>query len=579
MSVTLWERAKSRDAVIDLRAGQTVFEYVALCYPPFAVSDNVDLLAAVNAQVPGGYGFQQKRTVDAKHQGGPLWHVTVTYGFDEGESLSPGAGNFLPYEFSFDTTGGTQHITQSLKTVTAVAYGVQGNGIRTFSDGFVTDGSNQLTSLAGADFTSADVGRTVVGLGIPAGTTITAFTSSTDVTMSADATASTGMQVIITYPSRHCNDAITTAGSNILTSATSFFTLGDVGRTISGFGIPDGTKFTGFLSSQQMVMSVAATASTANLFAYVTATRTVTDAQVTNGFPTLASASAGFTSEDVASELSGPGIPAGALIMSVINATSVVMDSSATASTNGETVEILYQRGVADTVTTAGSKTVTSATAHFTNADVGATVFAMGFVAGRIVTVNGPNSVTLDTAATATGAGLAMTISVADANPPNYNQTIGVSVNGVAGTDIVAPKTELQITRDFTGVTANYISAIASLTGTVNNAPFFGFASGVVLFLGAVGAPSQNNQAAAAPLVRITFRFALAFNQTNIDIVPLDANGNPLLRVPTLNGWDYLWCAYGNQVVNNTNISRPTAAYVEQVYRYTDFSQLLIGVG
>lgn len=72
-----------------------------------------------------------------------------------------------------------------------------GTDARVFTDGATTNVSATLTSAAGAVFTPSDVGRTVSGAGIPAGTTILSWTSATSVTMSANATA-TASSVSIT---------------------------------------------------------------------------------------------------------------------------------------------------------------------------------------------------------------------------------------------------------------------------------------------------------------------------------------------------------------------------------------------
>jgi prepilin-type N-terminal cleavage/methylation domain-containing protein len=60
---------------------------------------------------------------------------------------------------------------------------------RAVSDGVLASGSSIFTS-ATAGFTSADVGKALIATGIPAGTTIQSYTSSTTVVMSANATAS-----------------------------------------------------------------------------------------------------------------------------------------------------------------------------------------------------------------------------------------------------------------------------------------------------------------------------------------------------------------------------------------------------
>lgn len=67
-----------------------------------------------------------------------------------------------------------------------------------FSDGVTTSGSPTLTSASHGGFTSALVGKSISGAGIPNGTTISAVGSATSLTMSANATATaTGVRVTI----------------------------------------------------------------------------------------------------------------------------------------------------------------------------------------------------------------------------------------------------------------------------------------------------------------------------------------------------------------------------------------------
>jgi hypothetical protein len=71
---------------------------------------------------------------------------------------------------------------------------------QTFTDGVTTNASPTVTS-ATATFTSADIGRTITGTGIPGGTTIIAVGSGVSITMSANATATaTGVTIVIGRP-------------------------------------------------------------------------------------------------------------------------------------------------------------------------------------------------------------------------------------------------------------------------------------------------------------------------------------------------------------------------------------------
>lgn len=84
-------------------------------------------------------------------------------------------------------------ITQGVGVVTTA----QDAGGATVADGATTSGSATVTSATAA-FTAADVGRTISGAGIPAGSTITAVGSGTSITISQLATATaTGVTLTI----------------------------------------------------------------------------------------------------------------------------------------------------------------------------------------------------------------------------------------------------------------------------------------------------------------------------------------------------------------------------------------------
>lgn len=85
--------------------------------------------------------------------------------------------------------GGDPYAKRRDPTVTMNANGVTVD-YRGVSDGVIVSGSSTLIS-ATAGFTSADVGKTLIGAGIPSGTTIQSCTSATIVVMSANASATT----------------------------------------------------------------------------------------------------------------------------------------------------------------------------------------------------------------------------------------------------------------------------------------------------------------------------------------------------------------------------------------------------
>lgn len=86
---------------------------------------------------------------------------------------------------------GTAIYTVPASTTARITHGTicnQSGTNRTVIDAVTTNGSTTVTS-ATANFTSADIGKTVSAAGIPTGATITAVGSATSISISATATA------------------------------------------------------------------------------------------------------------------------------------------------------------------------------------------------------------------------------------------------------------------------------------------------------------------------------------------------------------------------------------------------------
>jgi hypothetical protein len=151
---------------------------------------------------------------------------------------------------------------------------------------------------------------------------------------------------------------------------------------------------------------------------------------------------------------------------------------------------------------------------------------------------------------------------------PDFRGAIGVTADHVEGVDITVPVYHFSETHYFddSAVTPAYKAALFSLTGSVNNAGFKGFASGEVLFLGASG--SKRGQ---EPW-EIGFKFAASPNASGLVVGDITGIAK--------NGWEYLWVRYSDQedTVAKVLVKRPVAAYVEQVYPYGNFAGLGIGV-
>jgi len=154
---------------------------------------------------------------------------------------------------------------------------------------------------------------------------------------------------------------------------------------------------------------------------------------------------------------------------------------------------------------------------------------------------------------------------VASGTAPDFKGAIGVSKDAVEGVDIIAPVFSFQKTRTFPAyyVTNAYVKLLSDATGTINSAAFLGFAAQEVLFVGAEGRQKSPDQ----PWV-ITYHFKAGPNLTGITVGTISSIAKK--------AWQYLWVLY--QDVEDTSAKyltkRPIAAYVEDVYRQTNFSTL-----
>jgi len=140
---------------------------------------------------------------------------------------------------------------------------------------------------------------------------------------------------------------------------------------------------------------------------------------------------------------------------------------------------------------------------------------------------------------------------------------IGVSSSGgtitVEGIDITVPVYSWSETHKRKNAQLNQ-AAIYSLTGKVNSDGFKGFAPGEVLFLGASGQRTGDNE------WELTYKFAASPNKTGIVIGPIQGIDKK--------GWEYLWVRFEDDAVNNGLTKTPVCAYVEVVYDTAAFSAL-----
>lgn len=147
---------------------------------------------------------------------------------------------------------------------------------------------------------------------------------------------------------------------------------------------------------------------------------------------------------------------------------------------------------------------------------------------------------------------------------PNFKQAIGVTKDGVEGTDVVVPSLKWSRTVGRAGVDLPYLRTITNLVGKTNDAEFYGFPAGTTLYLGASGNFAQGEG------WTITHQFASGENKGSIDV-----GGD--ITVASKKAWEYLWVAYDKEVVDDKVAPQPYAAYVERVYDEGNFVLLEIG--
>ncbi len=103
------EKFESREATVGIESPSVDLQFMVL-----GTEDDVEVKALVEATVPAFYAGLVFQSYHIAHQGGGVWEASARYG--KKEPKEPGESSF-----SFDTGGGTQHITQSLQTVNSYA--------------------------------------------------------------------------------------------------------------------------------------------------------------------------------------------------------------------------------------------------------------------------------------------------------------------------------------------------------------------------------------------------------------------------------------------------------------------------
>lgn len=316
--------------------------------------------------------------------------------------------------FTNDGTSGTI-FEDSLKVL------IQGLRSRTVYD-VVTNSTTTITSET-ANFSAQDVGKSVHGSGLGSGLNfIASVTNATTAVLATAATSSLNpVPNVVIAPNRTKigTDLVKTSGSRVVNAATGNFQQSDVGKWITGTGIPAFTYVQRVVSSTQLILNANATASSTDAYSigdqYIYANRIyeadpdilivgqfhqaptvdLADVVTTNGQATISAPAGTFRKQHVSRGITGTGIPGLAKILSVQSDTNATISANATAS--GTIVATLIGRVPSDEdalraeckavargfisddgTSVDGSSDYTSATANFVAEDIGKRVRGYG---------------------------------------------------------------------------------------------------------------------------------------------------------------------------------------------------------
>lgn len=109
MSIIVDELLDSRGASLSVEASSDSRE---LKFVAMGSEDDIAIQAKVLAYSPLMYAGLFRQSMDLEHVGYKLWNATVKYGPRKPRETGPESGSF-----SFDISAGTQHVTQSRRTV------------------------------------------------------------------------------------------------------------------------------------------------------------------------------------------------------------------------------------------------------------------------------------------------------------------------------------------------------------------------------------------------------------------------------------------------------------------------------
>jgi len=151
---------------------------------------------------------------------------------------------------------------------------------------------------------------------------------------------------------------------------------------------------------------------------------------------------------------------------------------------------------------------------------------------------------------------------------PDFKGAIAVVDGRPEGVDAHMPIFNLRVEGILPAATvsAAYIRTLFELTATTNDAQFYGYQPGELLLLGVSGSRRSDED------WRLQFAFAGSPNAQNLAVGDIQGIAKK--------GWEYLWAYYeqSEDAAAKVIVTKPLAAYVEQLYLEKDFTRLGIAI-
>ena len=154
--------------------------------------------------------------------------------------------------------------------------------------------------------------------------------------------------------------------------------------------------------------------------------------------------------------------------------------------------------------------------------------------------------------------------------PPDFKHAIGYDNGTFQGVDVIVPTNGFSVDVDLPNTLFNSVNLAwcYGVTGSTNFAPLWGFGQGELLFLGPTGNTYRKDDGNGNMELwwKLSFEFEAAPTITNATIPPFTGI--------TKQGHQYLWVFHRDKkdADSGVTVPVPSAAYVETVYPYADFS-------